>query len=271
LTELVIAAVAAPFGRDIESCFCRIERALGEARVCGARLVVLPEGALGGCVLSHQAEEGAPAPQPLRHDGPELRRLAALAGDVTVCAGFTEDGGGRDHSSAACVSGDGLLGLYRRTSNGESPAAFDTPVGRVGMLLSSDKASPDAARALALDGAEILTFLSAWPCSRTNTVEHLQDDRQWRLSELWDRARAAENQVVVVSANQTGCFGWRRFLGGARIVDPGGDALASTGSEPGLALARIDVAAIVARARRAMAPLRDLRPDVYRRADPLAA
>jgi predicted amidohydrolase len=60
-------------------------------------------------------------------------------------------------------------------------------------------------------------------------------------------------------------------LGGARIVDPGGDALASTGTEPGLALARVDVAGIVTRARRAMAPLRDLRPDLYRRADPLAA
>jgi predicted amidohydrolase len=46
--ELVIAAVAAPFGRDMDACLRTIERALQEARVCGAGLVVLPEAALGG-------------------------------------------------------------------------------------------------------------------------------------------------------------------------------------------------------------------------------
>jgi predicted amidohydrolase len=276
MSETVIAAVAAPFGRDLEACFRTIERVLGEARVCGARLVVLPEGALGGYVEQPAPDAGDSTPAPLVLDagGPELRRLAALARELTVCVGFAEDGGDLVHTSAACVSGDGLLGLHRKVreplaggrepSAGDAVAAFDTPVGRIGMLVCSDKSSPAAARALALDGAEILACLSAWPCSRAATSEHLQDDCQWRLSELWDRARAAENQVVVASANQTGLFGSRRFFGGARIVGPGGDALAATGTHPGLAIARVDVASIVARARRAMAHLRDLRPDVYR-------
>jgi N-carbamoylputrescine amidase len=265
VTDLVIAAVAAPFGRDMEACFRTIERVLGEARVCGARLVVLPEAALGGYV--EQQHDGAHlhGPPVLDPDGPQLRRLAELARELTVCVGFAEDGGDLVNNAAACVTGDGLLGLVRRSARaGHEPYAFDTPVGRIGMLVCEDKASPAAARALALDGAEILTFLSAWPCSRTATAEHLQADRQWRLSELWDRARAAENQVVVASANQTGRFGSLRFLGGARIVGPGGDALAATGCQPGLAVARVDVAGIVARARRAWAPLRDLRPDLYR-------
>jgi N-carbamoylputrescine amidase len=273
VSELVIAAVAAPFARDMEACFRTIGRVLGEARVCGARLVVLPEGALGGYLAPPDAGSEAPATAVLDPDGPELKRLAALARDLTVCVGFAEGGDDLVHNSAACVSGDGLLGLHRKVrapragaeaSDVDGPAAFDTPVGRIGMLVCSDKASPAAARALALDGAEILAFLSAWPCSRTATAEHLQDDSQWRLSELWDRARAAENQVVVASANQTGLFGSLRFLGGARIVGPEGDPLAATGCHPGLALARIDVTGIVARARLAMAHLRDLRPDVYR-------
>jgi predicted amidohydrolase len=280
MTELVIAAVAAPFGRDMEACFRTIERVLGEARVCGARLVVLPEAALGGYVESLHADEKAAAPPALDPDGPELRRIAALAGELTVCVGFAEDGGdGIVHNVAACVSGDGLLGLHRKvhlplsegrtTTPGGELAAFDTPVGRIGMLVCYDKAFPEAARTLALDGAQILAFLSAWPCSRTNAAERLQDDRQWRLAELWDRARAAENQVVVVSANQTGRFGSLRFLGGARIVGPGGDPLAWTGTQPGVACARLDVAATVARARRSMAPIRDRRPDVYRLSEPL--
>jgi predicted amidohydrolase len=281
LTEVVIAAVAAPFTRDMDVCFRTIGRALGEARVCGARLVVLPGGALGGCAEASQGGGATPAPPLLDSDGPELKRLAGLARDLTVCVGFAECGGELVHNSAACVSGDGLLGLHREVrpaaadglaSDDDGLAAFDTPVGRIGMLVCSDKASPAAARALALDGAEILTFLSAWPCSRTATAQHLQDDCQWRLSELWDRARAAENQVVVASANQTGRFGSLRFLGGARIVGPGGDTLAATGCQPGLALASVDVTASVARARRGMAHLSDLRPEVYRlSASPLPA
>jgi predicted amidohydrolase len=280
MSELVIAAVAAPFGRDMEACLDRIERVLGEARVCGARLVVLPEAALGGYVEPLNADDDVPAPPALHPDGPELRRLAELAGDLTVCVGFAEDGGdGIVHNVAACVSGDGLLGLHRKvhlplgpartTTPGDELAAFDTPVGRIGMLVSYDKAFPEAARTLALDGAQILAFLSAWPCSRTNAATRLQEDRQWRLAELWDRARAAENQVVVASANQTGGFGSLRFLGGARIVGPGGDPLAATGIHPGLALAGVDVAGTVARARRSMAPIRDRRPDVYRLSGPL--
>jgi predicted amidohydrolase len=280
MSDLVIAAVAAPFGRDIEDCFRRIERVLGEARVCGAGLVVLPEAALGGYVEPLEPGEEASPPPALDPGGPELRRLATLARELTVCVGFAEDGGdGIVHNVAACVSGDGLLGLHRKvhrplaegrtTTLGDELAAFDTPVGRIGMLVCYDKAFPEAARTLALDGAQILAFLSAWPCSRTNAAARLQEDRQWRLAELWDRARAAENQVVVASANQTGNFGSLRFLGGARIVGPSGEQLAATGIHPGLALASVDVAGTVARARRWVAPIRDRRPDVYRLSEPL--
>jgi len=281
MSELVIAAAAAPFGRDMEACFAKIERILGEARVCGAGLVVLPEAALGGYVESLHEDDPASAPPALDADGPELRRLAELAREMTVCVGFAENGGdGVVYNSAACVTGDGLLGVHRKvhlplaegrvTTAADELAAIDTPAGRIGMLICYDKAFPEAARTLALDGAQVLCLLSAWPCSRTNVPPRLQDDRQWRLSELWDRSRAAENDFVVASANQTGSFGTLRFLGGARIVDPRGDVLSATGTEPGLALAALDVEATVARARRAMSPIRDRRPDVYRLGERLA-
>jgi len=103
----------------------------------------------------------------------------------------------------------------------------------------------------------------------TNAAARLENDRQWRRSELWDRARAAENSLIVASANQTGSFGSLRFVGGARVVEPGGDVVAWTGPESGFALARFDVDAALERARRALSPIRDLRPDLYRPAVPL--
>jgi len=114
----VIAAVAAPFGRDVEEDLARIARLLAQARAAGAELVVLPESALGGYVREGAAGPGAsPAPDVpagLDPDGPEIAALAALAGDTVVCAGYTEAGGGHLYSSAVCVNGDGVLGHQRK-------------------------------------------------------------------------------------------------------------------------------------------------------------
>jgi predicted amidohydrolase len=280
MSELVIASVAMPSRRDLSACLRTIERALQEARVCGAGLVVLPEAALGGYVASLHGADREPPP-PLDVDGPELARVAELARDVTVCVGFCEDGSdGIRHNSAAVLTGDGVIGVHRMvhlplredrvTTPGDRLETFATPVGRIGMLIGYDKAFPEAARTLALGGAQILATLSAWPCSATEPAARPQDDRQWRRAELWDRARAAENSVIVASANQTGTSGSLRFPGGARIVDPGGDVVAATGSDCGVACASFDVGAVLERARRALSPIRDLRPDVYRVAAPLA-
>lgn len=280
MAELTIAAAASPFGRDMDGCLATVGRLIDAARAEGAGLLVLPEAALGGYVETlHETTEPPPA---LDSDGPELARVMELAGDMVVCVGFFEaGGGGARHNVVACVSGAGLHGLHRKvhmplhegrlTTPGEELRAFDTPVGRLGMLICYDKAFPEAARTLALDGAEVIATVSAWPCSKTGAAENLTDDRQWRRAALWDRARAAENSLVVASANQTGTFGTLRFLGGARIVEPGGDVVAETGTAPGLAVASFDLAAALERARRALSPIRDLRPDTYRTAEPLAA
>jgi predicted amidohydrolase len=278
MTELTIAAAAAPFDRDMDACFATIEAVIGQARERGVQLLVLPEAALGGYVESLHGD--AEPPPALDADGPELARVMELAGDMVVCIGFCEDGGGGlRHNVAACVSGEGLHGLHRKvhlpldehrmTTPGDSLAAFDTPVGRIGMLICYDKAFPEASRTLTLDGAQVLCFLSAWPCSATNPAPRLQDDRQWRRSELWDRARAAENSLIVASANQTGSFGSLRFVGSARVVGPGGDPLAQTGVDGGLAVTTLDLDAALEGARRALSPIRDLRPDLYRAAEPV--
>jgi predicted amidohydrolase len=54
-----------------------------------------------------------------------------------------------------------------------------------------------------------------------------------------------------------------RFVASAKVVDPGGDVLASTGTAAGMAVAELDVAAALNGARRAMAHLRDRRPHAY--------
>jgi predicted amidohydrolase len=276
MTALRIASVAAPFGRDLDEDFGRIATLLEQARGRGVNLLVLPEAALGGylAVLDGSLGDRLELPPALRVDGPEIRLLAALAGDMVVCAGFAEDGGdGRRYNAAVCVSGDGVLGTYRKVhqplseglaySSGHEFPVFDTPVGRLGMLICYDKAFPEAARAMALDGAEIIACLSAWPTSRTDAAPQLADDRWTRKYQLFDRARALDNQVVWVASNQSGTFGSLRFVCHAEIVDPSGEVLASTGPTPGMAVAEVDVAALLGRARQGMFHLRDCRPELY--------
>jgi len=268
---LRMAAVAAPFDRDLEAGFQRIAMLIGDAREQGVRLLALPEACLGGYLAD--LEGGADSPPALRIDGPEIARLAALAGDMVVCAGFCEDAGGRRYNSVVCVNGDGVLGRHRKVHQplredssyaaGDGFVAFDTPVGRLGMLICYDKAFPESARSLALDGAQIVVCVSAWPGSRTNPSADLAEDRWTRRFDLFDRVRALENQVVWLSANQSGSFGSLRFVASAKVVDPGGEVLATTGVSAGMAVAELDVQAALATARRTMAHLRDRRPDAY--------
>jgi predicted amidohydrolase len=269
-----IAAVAAHFGRDLEFDLARIAKLISDARREGAGLLVLPDAAFGGYLADLRHPDPEALPPALKPDDSLILHVAALAAEMVVCLGYCEDGGDERYNAAVCVSGDGVLGRHRKVhlpagettaySPGDRFDAFDTPIGRIGMLIDYDKTFPESARSLALDGAQILACLSAWPTSITNRAPRMAQDRQAKLFDLYDQARAAENQVVLASSNQTGAMGGMRFLGQAKVVGPGGDILARTWSKAGLAIAELEVAAEISRARRVLRHLDERRPAAYR-------
>jgi N-carbamoylputrescine amidase len=260
-----LAAVAGSFGGHMRRGLDRIAVVVARARERGARMVVLPECALGGYLTGGDG---------IAVDGPEIERLAAIAGETIVCAGFTEAARGGPYSSAVCVTGDGVLGHHRKVHlppselgafrPGSEFRAFDTPIGRVGMLICYDKVFPEAARSLALDGADVVASLSAWPTCRFDPASRIPADRQTRAFNLLDQARAMENQVVWVSANVAGRAGTLRFMGQAKVVDPDGTILARTGGRAGIAVARVDVRGEVSGARGMFSHLADMMPASYR-------
>jgi N-carbamoylputrescine amidase len=286
--KTAVAAVCANFGRDVEQNLTAISAYVEAARARGVRLLALPEACLGGYLSvlgsgrdgSHD-ESPDSLPPVMDLDGPELRRVTEIAREMTVVVGLCESDGSRRFNSAAIVSGDGVLGVHRKVHQplgenlhydaGDGFRAVDTPVGRVGALICYDKAFPEAARALALDGAEIVTCISAWPASRTASAGDLAEDRWTHRFNIFDQARALENQIVWVASNQAGTFGKLRFVGNAKVVGPGGDVLATTGVEEGMAVAEVDVTEALDTARRAMFHLRDRRPDTYLSLEPAHA
>jgi predicted amidohydrolase len=269
-----ILAIAQDFSRDVGASLAAVERVLAVARERGAGLVVFPECALGGYIREPLPDEMAPdLPPALDPDGPEIERLVRMAGDTVVCIGYTEAGAHGHYSSAVCVSGDGVLGRHRKVhlppaerfayTAGDGFAAFDTPFGRLGMLLCYDKLFPEASTALALDGAQTIACMAAWPVDRRHPADDMATDRQVRHFDALDVARAVENQLVWVSANGTGEWGPLRFFGGSKIVDPDGVVLATTGLESGMAFAQVDPAAAIESVKLDVDHLIDRRPHAY--------
>lgn len=278
---VTVAAVAANFTRDLDQNYALIADLVAQARDAGVQLLALPEAAIGG-YLSSLGNHGDTVkttsrslPPAIRLDGPELRRVQEIAGDMIVVVGFCEldDDGETRYNAAACLDGSTIYGSYRKVhqplgenmsySAGDHYAAFDTPVGRVGLQICYDKAFPEAARSLALDGAEIIVSISAWPAARTATAENLQEDRWTYRHNLFDMSRALDNQVFWIASNQAGTFGSLRYVANAKVVDPGGNVLATTLLEAGLAVAEIDIAGTFQAMRGGMFHLRDRRPDAY--------
>ena len=278
MAAVKLGAVAANFGRDLNRCVNKITRIVSDARDTGVGFLVLPHAALGGYLGDLAHPDPRALPPALTGDSDELARITRWAGNMVICLGYTEvdivDGEALTFNTAVCLSGDGVLGTHRKvhqplgeweaTKPGGTFSAFDTPLGRIGMLIDYDKTFPESARSLALDGAELVACLCAWPASVTDRADRLSQDRQSRLFDIYDSARAAENQIVWVASNQTGAMGTLRFLGQAKVVGPGGDVLARTQGKGGMAVAELDVAAEVARSRRTLSHLKERVPDAYR-------
>lgn len=276
-----VAAVAANFSRDLEQNYATIEHFVAEARRAGVDFLVFPEAAIGG-YLSSLGNHGdtiknttRSLPPAITLDGPEIQRVQAIVGDMVIAIGFCElaDDGETRYNAAAVLDGTHIYGSYRKVhqplgenmsySSGNRYGVFDTPVGRVGLQICYDKAFPEAARLMALDGAEIIASLSAWPAARTATAENLQEDRWTYRFNLFDAARALDNQVFWIASNQSGTFGSLRYVANAKIVDPGGNVLATTLLSEGMAVADINIAETFTTMRGGMFHLRDRRPDVY--------
>ncbi len=282
---MIIGAACAHFRRDMAFDIGRACDLMAVARSKDVDVVVLPQGVLGGYhdrigsdfnpEADGQHREVGELPPAVDLDGPEVAAILAGTDHLTVCFGFTERGdNGLRHNTAVCAAGGQILGIHRKVhlpvgertwyEPGDRLEVFDTPVGPLGMLIDYDKTFPEAARTLAVAGARIVAVPSAWPASRTNTADTMVRDRQRLMFDLYDQARAAENQVVVASANQVGRCGGVRFIGQSKIVRPDGSIAATTGFRAGLAVAEIDVDASIALARRRFDHQQELRPDLYR-------
>ncbi len=126
------------------------------------------------------------------------------------------------YNSAVLIGPDGEpMGEYRKVHlkgeekmtfrGGFKMPVFETDFGKVGLLLGWDLAFPEAARSLALDGAEIIAVCANWE------KPHIEEWRAYLL------ARAYENSVFVAGANRIGDEYTYSFFGESMIIGPRGE------------------------------------------------
>jgi predicted amidohydrolase len=276
VSRLLRVAVAQyePRVGDVDANRALAERWVSEAAGQGAQLIVLPELASSGYVFADEGEAAASA-EPAQ-GGPFVRSLEALCArhGCVVVAGLNELGDERRHNSAAVVAPEGLVGTYRKLhlfnderswfTPGERLTVFETPAGRVGIVICYDLRFPEAGRALALAGAEIIAVPTNWVASFKHTV---WDERGYCQGDYLAMATAGQNGVVVACADRVGVEREVRFIGASIIVGPEGWPAAGPagGDTAALLVADVDLDD-VERFRRSTPRnhlLDDRRPDAY--------
>lgn len=251
------------FGRPVEN----LEHGLALAATVEADLVVLPELWSSGYVFSSHDEVAA-----LSEDAASGLTAMALAAAARrekrhYVAGFAERARGRFYNSAMLVGPSGVKAVYRKVHLFEREQEWFSPgnlpfavhrVGkaRVGMLICFDWRFPEAARVLALAGADVIAHPS-------NLVF---PDAQEAM-----RTRGFENRVFVVTANRTGTEarpgGRVPFTGRSQVVNPHGKVIASANQRQEIARAvTCDLAHARDKALTGMTHLfESRRPEFYRR------
>jgi len=221
-----------------------IGQAIALAEATPADLYVFPELFSTGYLFEDRAELKTYAEPAL--GGFTVGHLAVWCKrrGVHVCAGFAEVDGDNLYNSAALVGPKGLMGLYRKShlfwrekelfdQSGEDMwEVYECAGARVGMMICFDWIFPEAARILALRGAQVILHpanlvLPYCPAAMVT--------------------RCVENRVFAVTANRVGTEDRPpkplTFIGQSRIISPTGEVLARAADEETVGVADINPAA----------------------------
>jgi N-carbamoylputrescine amidase len=287
---LVVALVQESNHGSSDANLSVIEQRVAEAAARGAKLVLLQELHNGAYFCQHESVDEFDLAETI--PGPSTERLGALAkkhGVVIVGSLFERRAAGLYHNTAVVLESDGrLVGKYRKMHIPDDPGFYekfyftpgdlgfepiDTSVGRLGVLVCWDQWYPEAARLMALAGADLLLYPTAIGWDPTD--EQAEKDRQRSAWMLSHRGHAVANGLPVLSCNRIGheasplaadnAVGASgiRFWGSSHVLGPQGEFIAEANTDtPELLVAEIDLGRSE-HVRRIWPFLRDRRIDAY--------
>ena len=230
---------------DIQTNITKLQQNIRSCVQQGAELIILPElhNSLYFCQTEQTDNFGLAETIP----GPSTTLFGQLAkelGVVLVLSLFEKRAVGLYHNTAVVLEKDGTIaGKYRKMHIPDDPAYYEkfyftpgdlgftpieTSVGKLGVLICWDQWYPEAARLMALHGAEILIYPTAIGWERSDTFE--EKSRQLDAWRTVQRGHAIANGIPVVAVNRTGHepdpsgqTGGIQFWGNSFVAGPQGE------------------------------------------------
>lgn len=255
--------------RDLEANLNTLEVHLRAEVAAGTQLTVFPECFTTGYCFDALDEafswaEAVP--------GPTTARVEKLCRELKtfVVYGMLEKSGRDLFNTAVLIGPEGLIGSYRKihlpylgvdrfTTPGDRPfEVFEADGVRIGMLICYDGGFPEAARVLALKGADVILLPTNWPPGGDY------------MAQFSINSRAMENGVYFVAVNRVGNENGFRFIGKSRICSPVGATLASIDNDQA-GIIRAEIDPVAARTKRIVRipgkhmidRMADRRPEMY--------
>lgn len=229
-----------------------VEKLKNNIRICasnGADLIVLQE--LHNGLYFCQTEDTAVFDQAETIPGPSTEEFGVLAkelGVVIVLSLFEKRAPGLYHNTAVVIEKDGsIAGKYRKMHIPDDPAYYEkfyftpgdlgfepiqTSAGRLGVLVCWDQWYPEAARLMAMRGAEVLIYPTAIGWESSDTSE--EKERQLGAWMTVQRGHAVANGLPVITVNRVGHeddpsaqTNGIQFWGNSFVAGPQGELLAN--------------------------------------------
>ncbi|HTQ24331.1 MAG TPA: carbon-nitrogen hydrolase [Candidatus Binataceae bacterium] len=259
--------------RNLEKALVRIE----EAAARGAKVVCLQELFRSRYFCQSEEARYFDLAEPIPGPTTEALSAAAAARKVVVVGSiFERRAEGIYHNTAVAIDADGrLAGCYRKMHIPDDPHYYEkfyftpgdldftahrTAHGTIGALVCWDQWFPEAARLVALAGAQIVFYPTAIGWER-GEVERVRR-RQLEAWETVQRGHAIANGMFVAVANRVGVEDSLEFWGSSFVVDPFGEVIARAGAGEEILIADCDLA-LIEETRRNWPFLRDRRIDAY--------
>jgi predicted amidohydrolase len=239
-----------------------------QAADAGANLIVLPELANTGYMFAtrHEAFEHAEAVPGGRCV--KVWEDFARTNNTYLVTGIAERDGARLYDSAVLIGPEGYIGHYRKahlwnqeklwfTPGDYGFPVFDTPIGRIGLLICWDIWFPEAPRLLAQQGADIICSVNNWVWA----PGPLFDESGKCMASYLTMTAAHVNNVFIAAANRIGTDRGERFLGCSLIAGTNGWPIGKVASSDAEEILYADVDLSTARSAPIWNDLNDLHRD----------
>lgn len=274
--KITLAVLQSALTDDAQTNIKRVSELVREAAARGANVILPSELFEGHYFCTSQEEKNFDRAYAWR-ESPAVKAMAKLAAELNVVipVSIFEKAGPAYFNTVVMIDADGsLMGIYRKSHIPDGPGyqekyyfrpgdtgfrVWDTKHGCIGVGICWDQWYPECARAMVLQGADVLLYPTAIGSEPHD--DSLDTAARWRRAML---GHAVSNVTPVAAANRVGTENGQVFYGTSFISDHTGEILGDLDrKEEGVVVATIDMD-VVDRARAAWGFFRDRRTEFYR-------